>query len=192
MRALTVEEYKQIIAAMETGSEGRSIEKLGVTYRKNLKIATALKTQALTGLRIGDVLELKLSSFVKDQQGNYRFDIVEQKTGKPRNFQIPRSVYDMLATFAIDNDKGKNDRLFDTNTRNVQKYLAVICADLELKDVSTHSFRKLFATTMYERSGHDIEAVRRLLQHSSATVTQRYIGIEDSKLNDLASSLEYE
>ena len=48
--------------------------------------------------------------------------------------------------------------------------------------ISTHSFRKWYATEIYKNSGYDIALVQRLLQHSSAATTQRYIGIESQRI----------
>lgn len=48
--------------------------------------------------------------------------------------------------------------------------------------VSTHGFRKWYAAEIYKANGFDIALVQRLLQHSSAAVTQRYIGIEPQKI----------
>ena len=48
--------------------------------------------------------------------------------------------------------------------------------------ISTHSFRKWYATEIYTNSGYDIALVQRLLQHSSAATTQRYIGIEPQRI----------
>ena len=50
------------------------------------------------------------------------------------------------------------------------------------KSISTHSFRKWYATEIYKSNGYDIALVQRLLQHSSAAVTQRYIGIEPQRM----------
>lgn len=44
--------------------------------------------------------------------------------------------------------------------------------------ISTHSFRKFYATEIYRNSNYNIALVRQLLQHSSAAVMQCYIGIE--------------
>lgn len=41
-----------------------------------------------------------------------------------------------------------------------------------------HFADKWYATEIYKNSGFDIALVQRLLQHSSASVAQRYIGIE--------------
>lgn len=47
---------------------------------------------------------------------------------------------------------------------------------------SSHSFRKMYASEIYNENGHDIELVRVLLQHSSAVTTQRYIGIRPDQI----------
>lgn len=174
-------EYNAIMEAMETGSGGRTTL-AGQTYRPNPRIALALRVQATTGLRIGDVLNLRLGSFVKEN-GRYRFNsVIEQKTGKVRNFPVPIEVVDDLREYAKKRGIKDNEPLFDLNTRAVQKYLGIVCADLEIEGVGTHSFRKLFASQIYQKSGHNIELVRRLLQHSSAQTTQRYLGITDDEL----------
>ena len=47
----------------------------------------------------------------------------------------------------------------------------------------THrSFRKFYATEIYKDSGYNIALVQQLLQHSSAAVTQRYIGIQQQEI----------
>ncbi len=43
-------------------------------------------------------------------------------------------------------------------------------------------FRKWYATEIYKNNGFDIALVQRLLQHSSAAATQRYIGIEPQRI----------
>ena len=56
-------------------------------------------------------------------------------------------------------------------------------------EISTHSFRKLYAMKMYEASGHDIHLVSKLLQHSSIACTQRYLGLVEDDLKDFSSSI---
>ena len=60
--------------------------------------------------------------------------------------------------------------------------IAIVCDYLGFEGISTHSFRKWYATEIYKNNGFDIALVQRLLQHSSATVTQRYIGIEPQRI----------
>lgn len=49
------------------------------------------------------------------------------------------------------------------------------------KDVTSHDLRATFATEVYSRTG-DIVVVQRLLGHSNVADTQRYIGVENSRL----------
>ena len=76
----------------------------------------------------------------------------------------------------------RNDRMFPITERAVQKQLAIVCDYLGYEGISTHSFRKWYATEIYRNNGFDIALVQRLLQHSSAAVTQRYIGIEPQRI----------
>ena len=56
--------------------------------------------------------------------------------------------------------------------------------NLGFEGIGTHSFRKWYATEIYKANGYDIALVQRLLQHSSAAVTQRYIGIEPQRIEE--------
>ena len=76
----------------------------------------------------------------------------------------------------------RTDLIFPITTREVQKVLAIVCDYLGYEGISTHSFRKWYATEIYKNNGYDIALVQRLLQHSSAAVTQRYIGIEPQRI----------
>ena len=60
--------------------------------------------------------------------------------------------------------------------------LRIVCDYLGFEGISTHSFRKWYATEIYNTNGFDIALVQRLLQHSSASTTQRYIGIEPQRI----------
>jgi site-specific recombinase XerD len=64
----------------------------------------------------------------------------------------------------------------------VQKQLKIVCDYLGIEGISTHSFRKYFATQIYLNSNYNIELVRQLLQHSTTAITQKYIGIGPAEL----------
>lgn len=79
-------------------------------------------------------------------------------------------------------------KLFPFHVRNVQKYLQMACEILELKNISTHTMRKFYSTEAYKKSGNDIRLVQLLLNHSSVLVTQRYIGVDDAKIEEAIQS----
>lgn len=171
---LTEEQFKEIISTMREGS---------AYFRPNDRIATALVLEANLGIRISDILQLKLSD-IKLSGDRYHLDIVEQKTGKARNFTVPTEVYRYLKLYCLENGIGPDDRIFPITVRAVQKQLAKVCDYCEYEGISTHSFRKFFATQIYKNNGYDIMLVKRLLQHSSAATTERYIGISSKQVEE--------
>lgn len=186
--ALDDSAYKEIITAIKTGFTYLDENNRERKFRRNPQLAIVLQLEAVLGLRISDILNLKLSDIVKD--GNrYRLDIVEQKTKKARTFTVPADVYRFICDYAIDQEKGKTEQLFTVGERAVQKQLAIVSKHLQLDNVSTHSFRKRFATQTYTNSQYNIELVRQLLQHSSTTTTQRYIGVGTKQIEEALASV---
>ena len=115
--ALTRDQYDTIIKLMKTGA---------YNFRPNEQVMTALVLEANLGLRIEDILRLRLNSFVKDRE-RYRLDITEQKTGKKREFTVPNEVYDFIEKYCIKNDISKEEPIFKTKERNVQMINIVLC-----------------------------------------------------------------
>ena len=176
--ALTQKQFEDIIRHMKHGFTG---------FRPNPRIATTLVLEANLGIRISDILRLRLSDIKKDGD-RYHLDIVEKKTQKRRTFTVPYQLYQYIKIYCLENDIGPNERIFPITERAVQKQLRVVCDWLGYEDISTHSFRKFFATQIYKNNGYDIMLVKHLLQHSSAATTQRYIGIESKKVEDALDS----
>ena len=183
--ALSEEQCEEIIKTMNEGS---------ASFRPNNKIATALTLEANLGLRISDIVRLKPSSIIKDGD-RYRLDITEQKTQKKRTFTVSPKVYCFIMDYVREHEIKKNEYLFphsDTDrkthitTAAVQKHLRLVCDYVGYGDlrISTHSFRKFYATRIYNDKNHDIVLVQRLLQHYSPNVTQKYIGLGSKDLEE--------
>lgn len=176
--ALDAEQYKQIISTIQSGFMVNDY-----TFKPNNRLATLLVVQANLGLRLSDIVSLTLSDIVRD--GNrYRLDIIEQKTQKKRTFTVVPDLYTYLLEYATNNKITKHARLFPVTERAVQKQLKTVCDYLGLENISTHSFRKFYATEIYKNNDFDIVLVQHLLQHSSASITQRYIGIQSAKVEE--------
>ena len=172
--ALTTDQYKEIIQTMKEGFCG---------CRPNERIATALVLEGNLGLRISDILKLRLCDIVMDGD-RYRLEIVEQKTGKSRVFTVPLVIQQYIENYCLRNGIRREERIFPITERAVQKQLKIVCDYLGYEGISTHSFRKWYATEIYKSNGCDIALVQRLLQHSSAATTQRYIGIEPQRIEE--------
>ena len=182
-RVITKDELNKIVKAINDGfiiNQSREV-------RGNKRIAALLIVQANIGLRIGDILQLTMNSFEIDVNG-YRINIIEEKTNKKRIFKVQDEIYTFIKDYAADNHIPDPSLLFPITVRNVQKYIKLACEYLGLQGVSTHSFRKYYATNIYNNSNHDVRLVQQALQHTSLTNTQKYIGISNEKYNKVLAS----
>ena len=178
--ALTKEQYIESVKLLR---EGFVLD--GVIRQPNPRIATIVVMQGCLGLRIGDCLKLKMSSFVKD--GNlWRLDIVEQKTKKKRVFKVPLEIYNFIQGYAYQYKIGYENKLFDISVRQVQRHLKYVFIKMGLdpKKYGTHSYRRFFAVSVFVNNNKDIRLVQELLQHSSVQVTQLYISVFDASIEE--------
>jgi integrase len=181
-RVLELTEYKSIIKLLLHGFTAKN----GSIFRPNKQTALALQLQATLGLRIGDVLNLRVSSFK-----NGKLEITEDKTDKLQYRDINRNVFDYIKDYAIDNKLSQSSKLFGVKVRAVQKQLKITADYLELTNISTHSFRKMFATAVYEANNHNLELVKELLNHTSIATTQRYIRVSQQAINQASASVDF-
>lgn len=171
-RAVSKEEYENIIEMIQYGftADGKKVS-------PNPQIAAILVVQANTGLRIGDLLELRLKDIVKEGNRYHFNDFKEQKTKKRRSFTIAPEVYTYIQGYALEHGIRVDRRLFQISSRGVSKHLKKVVDYLGYEGIGTHSFRKFFAMSIYNNNGFNVELVRELLQHSSVTITQHYLGV---------------
>ena len=125
-----------------------------------------------TGLRLGDVLNLKTAHL------NERMTIREQKTGKTRSIRLSKQLLDRLLI------EGGKIYVF-TNRLDYRKHRTRQAVWKDLKraaklfripsqlNISPHSERKIYAVGQFKRTC-SIERVKELLNHSSEAVTWIY------------------
>lgn len=138
-----------------------------LTYENRLAITVSL----LTGLRIGDVLNIRSRDLLKD-----RFTITEEKTLKRRTIRIPNKLRDELQGIA-----GKiyvfENRLSARKHRTrqaVYKDIKRAARAFRIKsNISCHTARKIYAVSEYKKD-FSVERVKKLLNHSSEAVTMLY------------------
>ena len=63
------------------------------------------------GLRISDILSLRLSDIVRDGD-RYRLEITEQKTKKKRVFTVPLVIQQYIENYCLRNGIGKSRKDF--------------------------------------------------------------------------------
>ena len=178
--ALSDEQYRESIRLLR---EGFVLE--GKIIKPNPRIATVAVLQASLGLRLGDVLQLNMGSFIKES-GRWKLNIKEQKTGKVRDFTVPVEIYSFIQEYALNMGISADTKLFDISERQVERHLNKVFSKMELplRSFGSHSYRKYFATRVYLDNEMNIMIVKTLLQHSSVAVTQRYIGLSQKTVED--------
>jgi integrase len=183
-RPLTEEEFEKIITIFQYGI--KFTDKKGAKRRvePNKQVALILSVQATIGFRINDILRMKL----RDIRGS-KISFIEQKTKKLQYRQVNIDFIEALQNYADELNLGLNDYLFNTTARNIQLRLKKVTEYLGYNYIGTHSFRKFFAVNAYKSSNNNLELVRSLLNHSSVSITQRYINVDQDKIDEYSASV---
>ena len=145
-----------------------------------------------TGLRISDLLKLK----VIDVRNKSHVEIKEQKTGKIKRFPLLGNLQSMIEEYS----KGKLDNEYLFRSREgankpitrVMAYLIIneACQKAGIIDsIGTHTLRKTFGYHHYQQL-HDVAILQYLLNHSSPSITLRYIGITQDNVENTLQQFE--
>lgn len=185
-RPLEYEEYMTIITLCQKGFTYKDESGIDHIFRPNKQLAMTFILQANLGLRISDVLKLKPSTFKND-----KLEVIEKKTGKLQYRTINRNLKELIYEYALENNIKSNDYLIKVKVRAIQKQLAIIANYLNLTNISSHSFRKLFGVTVYNQTNGNIELLKELFNHSSISTTQRYIKVSQKQIDEVSSSIDF-
>lgn len=183
-RPLTDEEFSKIINLLNNGF---SYNKDGKQkrVRPNRKVALALVIEATTGLRISDIVKLKVKHFQTT-----KLELHEEKTNKLQYREINANLMALVNRYAVENKLDMDDCIIDCNKRNINKYLEIVTNYLGLENIGTHSFRKYYAVYVYNET-KDIRILQNLLNHSSIATTQRYLGVDYKKIDKISASVDF-
>ena len=185
-RPLEYDEYMTIITLCQKGFTYKGESGIDHIFRPNKQLAMTFILQANLGLRISDVLKLKPSTFKND-----KLEVIEKKTGKLQYRTINRNLKELIYEYALENNIKSNDYLIQVKVRAIQKQLAIIANYLNLTNISSHSFRKLFGVTVYNKTNGNIELLKELFNHSNIATTQRYIKVSQKQIDEISSSIDF-
>lgn len=140
------------------------------------------------GLRASDLLRLQ----VKDIQGKMHLVCRERKTGKIKRFPLNTEVKKIIEEYTAGMEE--DDYLFPSHKtkkpiRRVQAYriLRAAAAEVGIGEIGTHSMRKTFGYHFYQRT-KDVAVLQEIFNHSTPTVTKRYIGINQDVIDESLSN----
>ncbi|MGX7211826.1 tyrosine-type recombinase/integrase [Enterococcus innesii] len=165
---------------------GKELQKGKHGKRDYLIMAIGIKT----GLRISDILNLKVS----DVKNKTQTEIIEIKTRKKRTVHL-KSLTSNIIDYLNTEHSAESEWLFPSPTDNTKhlashqyyKILQKIADNLGLDYIGTHTLRKTFSYFFLKQNKGDIVTLMKILNHSSQAVTLRYAGIEEE---DIKAKLE--
>jgi len=143
-----------------------------------------------TGLRISDILALN----VDDVRNKQYVEIIEKKTKKYKRFPLNNKLKNLIKNYLIERDKtysitgdeplfvGKKHCRLDRS--QVYRFLNNTCLFLGITvNVGTHTMRKTFGYHHYKKF-NDVALLQKIFNHSSPSITMRYIGIAQEELDE--------
>lgn len=172
------------MATVEPIRNLKDLKKVEQILSKNKRDLLLFTVGTNCGLRVSDILSLN----VEDVKGKNYIQLTERKTGKFKKFPINSKLKPMFEEFT--KDRCGNEPLFMTKFQNrlgrVSAYYTIrfACEEAKLEEkFGTHTMRKTFGYHHYKKY-KDVAMLQKILNHSSPTVTLKYIGIEQDKIDE--------
>jgi integrase len=165
----------------------RYFKRLG-NHRMVLLIEFGIKTL----LRYSDISRITWS----DVLGKETLILNEKKTNKRREITIGRTLRDSILTSYNELKQPNNEGLvFQYTLQHTNLLLKEGGKDVKIrnKNISTHSLRKSGSRFIWENNGHSDEYLIKLssiLNHSSTSITRRYLGISREEIKDIYQSFD--
>ena len=166
----------------------------------NYKMSLLISLGTFTGLRISDILALKWKQILNSEE----FTIVEKKTGKKRvirlNQQLQKHISECyehinpIGTAApiLVSQKGT---IFTIQRINVILKEVKKKYRLKVKNFSCHSLRKTFGRQVYNMNSENSELalvkLMELFNHSSVSITKRYLGLRQEEILETYDCLSF-
>lgn len=148
-----------------------------------------------TGLRISDILQLKVSDVYKRN----RIEVKQKKTGSyvyiPINKELKKIIKDYVEykelkpyDYLIKSRQGHNKPLSRNQAYNILNDMADY---FKIDSVGTHTMRKTAGYNLYNISDKDVGLVMQVLGQKDPGSTLRYIGVTDLDIDKSMRKLSY-
>ena len=166
----------------------------------NYKMSLLIALGCFTGLRISDILSLRWNQILDTDE----FTIIEHKTKKKRTIRVNlqlkkhiRDCYEHIQPVGINapiliSQKGTVFSIQRINgvLKEIKKKYR-----LQIGNFSCHSLRKTFGRQVYNMNGNNSELalvkLMELFNHSSVSITKRYLGLRQEELLNTYDCLSF-
>ncbi|SHJ87594.1 Phage integrase family protein [Anaerobranca californiensis DSM 14826] len=177
----------------------KKIEKMYLYLNsRNHKYGLLFKFGLNTGLRISDILPLKIKDVI-NEKGNFReyLIIIEKKTGKEKKIKLNDALKKSIKEYLLKTNLNYNDYFFTSikggHLGRIQAYrvLKEGANFVGIENFGTHSLRKTWGYWTYKISQYNIGLIMDTFNHSSQKITLRYIGVNQEQKDELYSLVQF-
>ena len=166
----------------------------------NYKMSLLVALGCFTGLRISDILALRWNQILSVSE----FTIIEKKTGKKRTLRLNpqlqqhiQECYEHIQPIGVKapilvSQKGTVFTIQAINRifKDIKKKYKV-----KIKNFSCHSLRKTFGRQVYNMNSENSELalvkLMELFNHSSVSITKRYLGLRQEEILETYDCLSF-
>lgn len=165
---------------------------------KDEKYALLFKFGLNTGLRISDIIPMKVSDIIGGN-GQFRDYLIlrEKKTGKEKKIKLNDAIREALSEYMKKFKLTNESYLFSSKKGGyigrIQAYRVLKeAADIMgIENFGTHSLRKSWGYWTYKISRYNIGLIMDTFNHSSQAITLRYIGVNQDQKDELYSIVQF-
>ena len=161
-------------------------------HTKNLKHKAALTTIYALGLRVGELVDLRLAAIDKKRN---TITIKAAKGKKDRQLPFPDSLKPLLREYY--KEYKPTDYLFEGQSKpqytaaSLRSVFRASCKKAQIhKKVTLHSLRHAYATHLMD-SGTDLRMIQELLGHSDIKTTMVYTHVTTRSMQQVKSPLDF-
>jgi integrase len=173
--------------------------------RVRLQVARRTRDLALFDLALDsklrgcDLVQLRVSHLTSIGGMKRRVVIVQQKTGRPVQFEVTDQARSSIATWVEGKGLTAEDWLFPSRVKagchlSTRQYARLVRSWVQLVGLdpaayATHSLRRTKVALLYRKTGN-LRACQLLLGHTKLESTVRYLGVEVDDALELSEALE--
>lgn len=180
-------------------------DKEKIEAMKKMLRASTLRNELLfvlginTGLRISDLLGLRIADVMTTKGIADRLELREQKTRKKRTVALNLKTRRLIARY-LETERPSaqpHEALFRSqkggraiSRQHAYEILNDAARSIGITErIGTHSLRKTFGYFAYQQ-GIDLAMIQKLLNHSNQAETLRYIGITQEQMDEVVLKLD--
>jgi len=146
-----------------------------------------------SGMRVQDLLQFRIKDVSHKAVGD-RITLKEKKTGKENVLIVNQEIHEAVHVYLASGEHDENDFLFKSRkgenypltTFRVMKLIKGWTDAINLKgNYGAHTLRKTWCYMQRKEFGVSWEVIAKRLNHSSPSITRRYLGIKEEEVEEV-------